>query len=152
MNIDEKWMRLALKEAKKADMVDEVPIGAIIVYKDKVIARAHNKKESSKLATAHAELLAIEKACKKIGDWRLNECTLYTTIEPCVMCAGAIIQSRVGAIVYGAPDNKFGAIESVVKIFDKEGWNHYPTIRKNILSEECSKLITDFFLKKRVNK
>jgi len=146
---EEKWMREALKEADKARIKDEVPIGAVIVCDNKIIARAYNRKEETKKAVAHAELLAIEKANKKIGDWRLTECELYVTIEPCLMCVGAIIQSRLKKVVYGAHDKKFGAIESVVHSFEYEGWNHYPEIIGGILNEECSKIMTEYFGKKR---
>ena len=145
-------MKLALKEAAKAAQQDEVPIGAVIVWQDKVIARAHNRKENSKKAFAHAELLAIEKANKKIGDWRLAECELYVTIEPCLMCVGAIIQARLKKVVYGASDPKFGAIESVVQTFSTEGWNHYPEIYGGILAEQCAQIIREYFTKKRQEK
>jgi len=149
---DEKIMKAALKEAKKAEIYDEVPIGAVVVYQDKIIARAFNKKESTKKATAHAEVLAIEKANKKIGDWRLENCTLYVTVEPCLMCAGAIIQSRIKRVVYGASDSKFGAMESVVKSFESPGWNHYPDITSGVQAEECGEIIRRYFTKKRNNK
>jgi len=148
----EKWMKEALKQAKIAEEKDEVPIGAVIVYQGKVIAKAYNKKESIKKAYCHAEMLAIEKANKKIGDWRLNDCELYVTIEPCLMCVGAIIQSRIKKVVYGAPDAKFGAIDSVIQTFDTKGWNHYPEIVKGVLKDECSEIITRYFTKKRHNK
>ena len=105
-------MNLALEEAKKAALEDEVPIGAVIIHKNQVISRAHNKKESLSCATKHAELLAIEEASKKLGQWRLHECTLYTTLEPCLMCTGAIHQSRISTLIYGAPDPKGGAIDN----------------------------------------
>ena len=145
-------MKLALKEAAKAADEDEVPIGAVIVCQGKVIAKAHNKKETSKKAFAHAEILAIEKANKKIGDWRLSECELYVTIEPCLMCVGAIIQSRIKKVVYGASDPKFGAIESVIQSFSVEGWNHYPEIKSGVLAEECGEIIREYFTKKRLDK
>lgn len=149
MSDNEKWMSLALKEAKKAAAKDEVPIGAVIVKDGVVIARAHNQKERTKIATHHAELLAIEKACKKLGDWRLTGCCLYVTIEPCAMCTGAIIQARLSEVVYGGVDTKFGAIESVSQLFDCPGWNHYPKITSGIMADECSQIISEFFKKKR---
>ena len=142
-------MRAALAEANKAGEKDEVPIGAVIVCDGKIIARAHNRKEASKRAVAHAELLAIEKANRKLGDWRLNDCELYVTIEPCLMCVGAIIQSRIRKVVYGAPDKKFGAIESVIRSFDHKGWNHYPEIISGILAAECAEIIRKYFNNKR---
>ena len=149
---EEKWLREALKEAKKAELIDEVPIGAVIVCKDIVIARAHNLKERSKKATAHAEILAIEKANELRGDWRLSDCELYVTVEPCLMCVGAIIQARLKKVVYGCADPKFGAIESVVKAFTFPGWNHYPEIVGDVLKEECSQIIQRYFTKKRDNR
>jgi len=146
---EEKWMKAALKEAKKAESEDEVPIGAVIVFNNKIIARAHNRKESSKKATAHAEILAIEKANKNVGDWRLSECELYVTVEPCVMCVGAIIQARLKRLVYGAADPKFGAVESVIRTFQQSGWNHYPEISSGVLQEESSQIIKSYFTKKR---
>ena len=111
-------MKLALKEAKKAYEIDEVPIGCVIVYKDKVIARAHNEREKKKSSLAHAEILAISKACKKLNSWRLEDCIMYITLEPCCMCSGAIIQSRIKKVVYGAYDYRFGAHKSIKTLFD----------------------------------
>ena len=142
-------MRAALKEAEKAMQKDEVPIGAVIVCGNKIIARAHNLKESTNKASAHAEILVIEKANKKIGDWRLNECELYVTIEPCMMCLGAMIQARIKTLVYGAKDKKFGAVNSVIKGLEVEGWNHYPQVRSKVLETECAAIISDFFNQKR---
>jgi len=146
---EEKWMKAALKEAYKAKTEDEVPIGAVIVYEGRIIARAHNRKETTKRASAHAELLAIEKANKKLGDWRLNDCELYVTIEPCLMCVGAIIQARLKKVVYGAPDKKFGAVESIVQSFAFEGWNHYPEIVGGVMATECADVISSYFAAKR---
>ena len=142
-------MRVALQEAAKAEILDEVPIGAVVVCNDRIIARAHNLKEKTKKSTAHAEILAIEKANKKFGDWRLNECELYVTIEPCLMCVGAIIQARFKRVIYGAQDPKFGAIDSVIRCFDQPGWNHYPRIVSGVLKDECSAIISQYFNKKR---
>ncbi len=146
------YMEIAIKEAIQALEIDEVPIGAIIVKDDQIIARAHNLKEINQKSTAHAELLAIEKACEAIGSWRLEECTLYVTLEPCPMCAGAIIQSRIKHVVFGAYDPKGGSICSVMKMFDTAGYNHYPTYEGGVLNEMCSKLLTDFFKNKRKQK
>lgn len=150
--MNEKYMKLAIKEALKARDIDEVPIGAIIVKDDKVIARAHNLRESKQLATAHAEIIAIEKACKKLGTWRLEGCTLYVTLEPCAMCSGATILSRIDHVVYGAKDPKGGCIESCVEMYEQQGFNHYPTFESGILEEECSQLLTQFFKQKRKEK
>jgi len=150
--MDEKFMKEAIKEAKKAWNKDEVPIGAVIVKNDKIIARAHNLRESKQIATAHAEILAIEKACKKIGSWRLNECTLYVTLEPCAMCSGAMILSRIKRVVYGASDSKGGCIDSCIKLYEQQGFNHYPLVTSQILSDECSNLLSDFFKTKRKNR
>jgi len=140
----EKYMKLALKEAKKAAKKKEVPIGAVIVKNGKVIAKAHNLREKSNLATGHAELLAIEKANKKLKSWRLDTCTLYVTIEPCPMCAGAIIQSRLKQVVYGAQDLKSGTHQSVVNLFEKS-FNHKVEVEYGIMEEECGEVVTSFF-------
>lgn len=150
--MNEKYMRLAIKEAEKAKKIDEVPIGAVIVKNDKVIAKAHNLREKKQQATAHAEILAIEKACRKLGTWRLEGCTLYVTLEPCVMCTGATILARIDHVIYGAKDAKGGCIESCIEMYDQQGFNHYPTYESGILEEECSKLLTDFFKEKRAKK
>lgn len=149
MDTNNKWMTAALKEAKKAMDKNEVPIGAVVVMDGKIIARGYNQKETTQLATKHAEIVAIEKANKKIGSWRLNKCELYVTVEPCPMCVGAIIQSRIKKVVYGTKDPKFGAIESMTRTFDIKGWNHYPEIEANIMKEECTEIIRNFFIKKR---
>ena len=148
----EKYMRMAINEAIKAKDIDEVPIGAIIVKEGNVIAKAHNLRETKQLASAHAEMIAIDKACKKLGTWRLEGCTMYVTLEPCAMCSGATILSRLDTIVYGAKDKKGGCIESCVHLYEQEGFNHYPTYISGILEEECSKLLSDFFKEKRKEK
>lgn len=148
----EKFMKLAIKEALKAQNKDEVPIGAIIVKDGKVIARGHNLRESKQIASAHAEMIAIDKACKKLGTWRLEGCTLYVTLEPCPMCTGATILSRLDKVVYGANDPKGGCIESCIKMYEQKGFNHYPQYESGILKEECSLLLSDFFRKKREKK
>lgn len=146
----EKYMKEAIKEAKKAQLKDEVPIGCVIVKDDKIIARAHNLRESKQQSIAHAEILAIQKACKKIGSWRLENCDLYVTLEPCPMCSGAILQSRICNVIYGAKDYKGGCIESCMKMYEVEGFNHYPMTIGGILEEECSSLLTSFFKNKRL--
>ena len=141
----ENFMKEALKEAKKAYKKKEVPIGAVIVKDNKIIARAHNLRETKKKATAHAEILAIEKACKKLGAWRLENCDLYVTLEPCTMCAGAIINSRIKRLFIGAMDEKGGAVGSKINILKDIKLNHDVEIETGILKEECSKILKDFF-------
>lgn len=147
--MDEKYMKEAIRQAKKAESIDEVPIGAVIVHDDKIIARAHNLRESKQNAINHAEVIAIQKACKKIGSWRLEDCVLYVTLEPCPMCAGAILQSRISRVVYGASDPKGGCIESCMKMYEIKGFNHYPKVTSGVLKEECSELLKNYFRKKR---
>jgi tRNA(adenine34) deaminase len=143
------YMKLALKEAQKANEIDEVPIGAIIVKEGKIISRAHNLREKNQISTAHAEVLAINKACKKLNTWRLEGCVLYVTLEPCTMCAGASILSRVDGIVYGAKDPKGGSLGSLYDISLIKGFNHYPWIISGICEEESSELLKNFFRSKR---
>ncbi len=141
----EKYMLEALKEANKAFKLGEVPIGAVIVKDDKIISRAFNKKESSNLATSHAEILAINKACKKLNNWRLLDCTLYVTVEPCLMCCGAIIQSRIKKVVYGTSNEYYGAVESIDNTLKK----YNIEVENNILQNECSNIMKEFFKKRR---
>ena len=150
-NNDEYFMGLAIKEAKKAALLDEVPIGAILVYEDKVFAKAHNKRVNTNLTAAHAEMIVIEKANKKLGSWRLEDMTLYVTLEPCPMCAGTILQSRIKRVVYGARDLKAGAVGSVFNLYDYK-FNHTVEVSYGILEEECSSLIKDFFKELRAKK
>ncbi len=149
---NEKWMQEAIKQAKKAAQKDEVPIGCVIVKDDQIIARAYNKREMKQCSTAHAEILAIEKACKKLGSWRLEDCDLYVTLEPCPMCSGAIIQSRIRNVIFGAYDPKGGCMGSNMNINDVRGFNHYPDIEGGILQDECSRLLKEFFKAKRKKK
>ena len=137
-------MNEALKEAKKALLLKEVPVGAVIVYNDKIIARAYNKRETLNRSTAHAEILAIEKASKKLESWRLEDCIMYITLEPCLMCSGAIIQSRIKKVIYGALDPRFGTHVSKINLFDVK-FNHTVDIQGGILKDECSNIIKDFF-------
>ena len=139
-----KFMKIALNEAKKAYKKNEVPIGALIVKDNKVIAKAHNLREKNNLTTSHAEILAIQKANKKLKSWRLDSCTLYVTIEPCPMCAGAIIQSRIKEVVYGARDLKAGAHSSVLNLFELP-FNHKVNIKSGILEVESANIISQFF-------
>jgi len=145
----DKYMKEALKEAKKAFNKGEVPIGAVLVCNDKIIARGYNTKETSKKATAHAEIIAIEKACKKIGDWRLSDCALYVTVEPCLMCCGAIIQSRIKKLVYGTKNDKFGCVESIEEILGNTKHNHHVEIEKKVCAKECQELMREFFKNNR---
>ena len=149
MNLDEKYMRIALKEAQKAVILDEVPVGAIIVLDNKIIARGHNLREKSNDPTSHAEINAIRKAAKKLNSWRLENATMYVTVEPCSMCAGALLQCRIARIVYGTTDPKGGAIESSLHLFEAKNINHHPVILGGILKEECSSIITNYFKSKR---
>ena len=148
----EKYMRLALKEAHKAELIDEVPIGCVIVKDNKVISRGYNKRETKKDVTSHAEIEAIRKASKKLKDWQLVDCDLYVTIEPCIMCTGAIIQSRIRNVYYGSEDPKGGALVSSIKLSDFQNLNHYPNIVGGILKDECSNIVKQYFANKRKNK
>ena len=145
---DEIFMQMAINEALEAEKEDEVPIGAVIVKDGKVIAKAHNTREGSKCATAHAEILAINEACKALGGWRLPGATLYVTLEPCCMCAGAIVNARIENVVYGAPDIRFGAFGS---LFDVSllPLNHKPEIKRLVRADECKNLLSEYFKRKR---
>lgn len=142
------FMREAIAEAHLAKEIDEVPIGAVCVRDGVVISRAHNTRESSKCATHHAEILAIERACQTLGGWRLPGVTLYVTLEPCAMCAGAVINARVERVVYGAPDLRFGALGSLTDL-SKIPFNHIPEVSGGVLKEECAALLSDNFRSKR---
>lgn len=145
----EEYMLEAIKEAKKSLKHGDVPIGAIIVENGKIISQGHNKKEKNKIATEHAEIIAINKACKKKKSWHLDDCTLYVTIEPCLMCCGAILQSRIKKVVYGSQNFKFGYVESIDNVLNNPKNNHFVEVESGILSEECRKLVQDFFKLKR---
>ena len=145
------FMRQAIEEARKAMEVDEVPIGAVVVMGDRVIAGAHNLRETLQDATAHAELLAIREACEKLGTWRLIGCSLYVTLEPCPMCAGAIILSRVDRVVFGAKDPKGGACGSLINLPADERFNHRPEVVAGVLADECGDILKKFFRAKRVS-
>lgn len=149
---DEYFMQLAINEANKAYQKNEVPIGCVICKDDKVIARAYNKRELNQQSIAHAEILAIIKACKKLKSWRLDGCTIYVTLEPCPMCAGAILQSRISKVVYGAKDFKGGSLGSNFDLYSIKGFNHYPLVESGIYEKECSFLLSKFFKEKRENK
>mgnify|MGYP000096393864 CR=1 FL=1 len=144
MTKDEFYMGKAIEEAKIAAAVGEIPVGAVVIYQKKAIARAYNLRETLPCATAHAELLAIEKACRALGRWRLTGCTLYVTVEPCPMCAGAIVNARIPAVYYGAKDDKAGCCGSVLNLFE-ERFNHHPRIYGRVLEAECAALLQEFF-------
>lgn len=146
---DEYYMREAIKEAKKAEDLREVPIGAILVIDGKIISRAHNLRESKQSAVAHAELLAIEQACKETGSWRLENAHLYVTLEPCAMCSGAIILSRVSRVVFGASDPKGGCAGTFMNLLQDERFNHQSEVKSGVLEAECGQLLSDFFRKLR---
>ena len=143
--MEEKFMKEALKEAKKAYDKLEVPVGAVIVKDGKIIARAHNLKETKKIATKHAEILAIQKASKKLKSWRLEGCQMYVTLEPCTMCAGALIQSRIDKVYIGTMDYKTGACGSVLNVLEDYKFNHKVEGKTCVLKDECEKILQDFF-------
>ena len=149
---DEKYMREAIRQAKKAWKLDETPIGCVIVHEGRIIGRGYNRRNTDKSPLAHAEISAIRKASKKIGDWRLEECTLYVTLEPCQMCAGAIIQSRIPRVVVGCMNPKAGCAGSVLNLLDVKAFNHQAELTTGVLEEECSALMTDFFKELREKK
>ena len=152
MEQHERYMRQAIKLAKKAADMGEVPIGCVIVYEGKVIGRGYNRRTTDHNALAHAEITAIRKACKKMGDWRLEDCDMYVTLEPCQMCAGAIVQARMKRVVIGCMNPKAGCAGSVLNILQVDAFNHQVDIEQGVLEEECSQMLTDFFkaLRKRV--
>ena len=145
MTADEKYMREALRQARKAEALLEVPIGCVIVQNDKIIARGYNRRNTDKKTLSHAELNAIRKASKKTGDWRLEDCTMYITLEPCQMCAGAIVQARMGRVVIGAMNPKAGCAGSVLNLLEMPEFNHQVQVERGVLEEECSTMLSDFF-------
>lgn len=150
MTQDEKYMREAIRQAKKAYALGEVPIGCVIVYQDKIIGRGYNRRNTDKNTLAHAEITAINKASKKLKDWRLEECTLYVTLEPCQMCAGAIVQARVTRVVMGCMNPKAGCGGSILNILEMSAFNHQVQVERGILAQECTDLLTTFFKELRV--
>lgn len=148
----EKWMQIALQEARLAYDEGEVPVGAILVRNNELLARNHNRREKNSSATAHAEILVIEEANQKLGAWRLNECTLYVTLEPCVMCAGAMVNSRVSTVVYGCKDPKAGAVESLYQVLSDQRLNHRPQVLSGVLADEAGRILKRFFLQLRNKK
>ena len=152
MTSDESFMKQAVKQAKKAYDKLETPIGCVIVHEDKIIARGYNKRNMKKNTLAHAEILAINKASKVLGDWRLEDCTMYVTLEPCPMCAGAIVQARIPRVVIGSMNPKAGGAGSVLNLLQQDGLNHQVEVTKGVLAEECSGLMTSFFRELRKKK
>lgn len=148
-NIQEKYMKEALKQAKKAYALGEVPIGCVIVHEGKIIGRGYNRRNTDKNTLAHAEITAINKASKKIGDWRLEECTLYVTLEPCQMCAGAIVQARIPEVVMGCMNPKAGCAGSILNILDMPQFNHQVAATRGVLEQECSDMLKAFFTELR---
>ncbi len=146
------YMRDAIKQAMKAKDIGEVPIGAVIVFKGEIIATGYNVRETLQETLSHAELIAIRRANEKIGSWRLEDCTLYVTLEPCPMCAGAIVQSRIKRVVYGAVDQKAGCAGTLMNLLDDERFNHQAELSSGVLEEECGHLLTDFFKELRKRK
>lgn len=152
MELHEKYMKQAIRQAKKAYALEEVPIGCIIVYEGKVIARGYNRRNTDKNTLAHAELSAIRKASKKLGDWRLEGCTMYVTLEPCQMCAGALVQSRIDRVVIGCMNPKAGCAGSVLNLLQIAGFNHQVEIIRDVCREECSAMLSGFFAELREKK
>ena len=151
-NILLRFMGEALKEAAKASLIGEVPVGAVVEHKGKVFSRGHNKRISKNSLIAHAEIEAIQKAAKKLGDWRLDDMTLYVTCEPCLMCCGAIVHSRIKKVIYGCKEPKMGAVESLCRTFDIDKMHHSPEYVSGVLEKECSEMMTKFFKKLRQSK
>ncbi|MBD1383483.1 tRNA adenosine(34) deaminase TadA [Metabacillus arenae] len=146
---DEQYMRLAIEEAKKAGEIGEVPIGAVLINGNKIAASGFNLRETQQRSIAHAEILVIDQACKRLGTWRLEDATLYVTLEPCPMCAGAIVLSRVKRVVYGAPDPKGGCAGTLMNLLQEERFNHQVEVVPGVLAEECGQLLSRFFKKIR---
>ena len=150
--MDERFMREAIRQARKAGALMEVPIGCVIVYEGKIIARGYNRRNTDKNTISHAELNAIRKASKKLGDWRLEGCTMYVTLEPCQMCAGALMQSRIDRVVIGSMNPKAGCAGSVLNLLEMDGFNHKVEVIRGVLQEECSSMLSDFFKELREKK
>lgn len=152
MTQDEKYMKAAIAQAKKAYALDEVPIGCVIVQNNKIISRGYNRRNTDKNTLAHAELAAIRKASKKTGDWRLEDCTMYVTLEPCQMCAGAIVQSRLQRVVIATMNPKAGCAGSILNLLQMEAFNHQVEIARGVLEEECAEMLSAFFRDLRLKK
>ena len=149
---DEKFMKEAIRQAKKAAAIGDVPIGCVIVSDGRIIARGYNKRNRNKTVLAHAELLAMSKACRKAGDWRLEDCTMYITLEPCQMCAGAIVQARIPRVVIGSMNPKAGCGGSILNLLQMKEFNHQVEVTRGVLEEECSEMLSAFFRKLRQKK
>lgn len=149
---DKRYMLAAILEAHKAAQLNEVPIGAVIVYDGNIIATGYNMRETKQQATVHAEMIAIERACAALGSWRLHDCTLYVTLEPCQMCSGAIVQSRIGRVVYGAADEKAGCCGTLMNLVQDERFNHRSKLTRGVLAVECGEMLTSFFRELRAKK
>ncbi|MGD6796591.1 tRNA adenosine(34) deaminase TadA [Metabacillus indicus] len=152
MDKDQMYMELAVKEALKAKAIGEVPIGAVIVLNDEVIGAGYNLRETDQRSIAHAEMIAIDEACRRTGSWRLEEATMYVTLEPCPMCAGAIVLSRVKRVVYGAADPKGGCAGTLMNLLDESRFNHQSEVTRGVLEEQCGRLLSDFFRELREKK
>lgn len=152
MTEHEKYMKEAIRQARKADTLGEVPIGCVIIYEGKIIGRGYNRRNTDKSTLAHAEITAIKKASRVMGDWRLEGCTLYVTLEPCQMCAGAIVQARIPRVVIGSMNAKAGCAGSVLNLLQMEQFNHQAEITRGVLEEECSAMLSDFFRRLRIKK
>lgn len=150
IKLHEKYMRAALQQAKKALLLREVPIGCVIVHDNKIIARGYNRRNTDKNTLSHAEITAIRKASKKIGDWRLEDCTLYVTLEPCQMCSGAIVQARIPQVVIGCMNPKAGCAGSILNLLEMPEFNHQVQITRGVLEEECSAVLKQFFKDLRI--
>ena len=148
--MNEKYMREAIKQARKAYRIGEVPIGCVIVYQDKIIGRGYNKRNTKKTTLAHAELVAIEKASKAMGDWRLEDCTMYVTLEPCQMCSGAIVQARIKKVVVGTMNPKAGCAGSILNLLQMPQFNHQVELETGVLEKECTEILQSFFKDLRV--
>lgn len=152
MSEDEKFMKEAIRQAKKAYALEETPIGCVLVHEGKIIARGYNKRNKKKNTLAHAEIIVIDKASRVLGDWRLEECTMYVTLEPCPMCAGAIVQARIPKVVIGSMNPKAGCAGSVLNLLDMPGFNHQVEVVQGILEEPCSQLMSSFFKELRLKR
>ena len=148
----EKWMNEAVKEARKAEAIGEVPIGAVIVKEGNIIGRGHNQRETTQNATTHAEMLAIQDANETLGNWRLEDCHLFVTLEPCVMCSGAIVLARLKSIYYGPSDPKGGAVRTLMTVLEDDRLNHQCEVHSGVMEETCRSLLTDFFRELRIKK
>ncbi|OUQ16680.1 tRNA-specific adenosine deaminase [Lachnoclostridium sp. An14] len=145
MSPEEKYMKEAIRQARKAEALGEVPIGCVIEYEGKIIGRGYNRRMTDKTTLAHAEIAAIKKACRAMGDWRLEGCTMYVTLEPCPMCAGAIVQARIPKVVIGCMNPKAGCAGSVVDLLHQDGFNHQVETEVGVMGEECSRMLKEFF-------